>query len=35
MTSLDRSLDEYRKGDYKSFSSVDELLQDLDNSDND
>lgn len=32
MPSLDRSLDEYRKGDYKSFSSVDELFKDLDNS---
>ena len=35
MPNLDRSLDEYRKGDYKSFSSVDELFKDLDNADSD
>lgn len=35
MPSLDRSLDEYCKGNYKSFSSVDELFKDLDNADGD
>lgn len=32
-TSLDRSINEYRKGDYKSFNSVDELFKDLDSED--
>lgn len=29
-SSLDRSLNEYGQGKYKSFNSVDELFQDLD-----
>jgi DNA-damage-inducible protein J len=30
VSSLDRSLNEYRQGNYKSFNSVDELFKDLD-----
>lgn len=30
MTSLERSLAEYHSGNYKSFSSLDELFSDLD-----
>lgn len=30
-TSLDRSLEELKDGNYKSFNSVDELFDDLDN----
>lgn len=30
MTNLDRSLNQYAKGDYKSFNSVNELFKDLD-----
>lgn len=28
---LDRSIDEMKQGNYKTFSSVDELFDDLDN----